>query len=230
MWVVEPSRSAARKRSAKPVARRGRRGTPRCARACAASIAATISSVPRPACALEQLERERDQDPARRRRRVGQHLAAAEAGRDRLARDRLVGGEVAGARACRRARAPSPRSPRRLAAVERLRALGAEPLERVAELGEAERVALAEQVALRRVDLARLLVVGEDRREDREEVGLLGVEIDALAGERAPPGAASSASGTVPNRSSARSSPAGVPGHAARGGADVEDLRDSGVK
>ncbi len=45
---------------------------------------------------LEQVEGEGDQDPAGGRRRIGEHLAAAEARPHRVARDRLVGGHVVG--------------------------------------------------------------------------------------------------------------------------------------
>ena len=62
----------------------------------AASIASTIASgAGGPDAALEQRERVGDQDPARARRRVGQHLAAVVADVHRLARDGRVRRQVA---------------------------------------------------------------------------------------------------------------------------------------
>ena len=92
--------------------------------------------------ALEQVERERDQDPARRRRRVRQHLAAAVGGAHRVALDHPVAREVldreqpaaladpfADALAPPRPRTASPAPPRR-AARARLRRPEAEELAR----------------------------------------------------------------------------------------------------
>ena len=64
------------------------------ARLVEAITSASARGVAGPVEPLEQLERVGDQDAARRRRRVGQHLAAAEARPDRRALDDLVGGQV----------------------------------------------------------------------------------------------------------------------------------------
>ena len=72
---------------------------------------------------------------------------------------------------------------RDLAAAEGLGALGAEALQRLGQLGEAEDLALAQSAAGRRVELAGALEPGVDRFEDVEDVGLLGVDRRPLAGE-----------------------------------------------
>ena len=108
--------------------------------------------------------------------------------------------------------------------IERRGALGAEALDRVAELGEAEDVALAQELAARRVDRGALLEVGEDRRQDRDEVGLLAVEHEPVACQRCrrrrelreADGAEAPRRLLQPGRRA---------GHADRGGADVKDLR-----
>ena len=138
---------------------------------------------PVPVSALEQRERVGDQDPARGRRRVGEHLATAKPRPHRLARDRLIGREVAAPERAAAVEHPVGDRRRDLAAVEGLRALVTEPLESVREIGEDDRVAGAEQAATRRVDRRRLGVVGQDRRQDREEEGLLGDHHVPLAGE-----------------------------------------------
>ena len=132
---------------------------------------------------LEQAEAEGDQDPARGRRRVGQHLGAAERGPDRPARDRLVGGQVRGPE--RAAVLEDELAQRRgdLAAVERLGAFRAEAFQRLRQLREAELVALPQRPPARRVELARPLEPRVDRGQDVEDVGLLGVDRRALAGE-----------------------------------------------
>ncbi len=63
--------------------------------------------------AVEQPQRQRQQDPAGRRRRVGQHVAAAIGDRQRLARDRLVAAQVLGRQHAAALRAPSRRPLRR---------------------------------------------------------------------------------------------------------------------
>jgi hypothetical protein len=62
---------------------------------------------------------------------------------------------------------------------------------------------------MRRVELPGAIQTLVDRGEDVEDVGLLGVDRRALAGQPDP---TSSASGAEPKRSSARTSPAAVPG------------------
>ena len=153
---------------------------------------------------LQQAEAEGDQDPARGGRRVGQDLGAAEGGPDRRA-----------ARSPHRWRGrPGPSVPpprdrelaqrrRHLAAVERLGPLGAEALQRLGQLREAKHLALAQRPPRRRVELARPRQALVDRREDVEDVGLLGVDRGALAGEpdrrgRPAPPAAPSRSAPAP--------------------------------
>ena len=72
---------------------------------------------------------------------------------DRLAVDRLVGVQVGRRQGPAALEHPVGDRRRDLAAVERLRALGPEALERVAEVREAEHVALGEQLAAGRVEL-----------------------------------------------------------------------------
>ena len=151
----------------------------------ASSIAATSRAwLGGPGSRVEQREHVGDQDPARRRRRVGEDVVAAVADADRLARDRLVGGEV-GEREHPAALGDAAR--RRLgdvAGVERRRALRAEALERVGQLGVAQHVALARDVVADPVLRARLRARRGDRREQVEDVGLLRVDLDARARER----------------------------------------------
>ena len=107
------------------------------------SITSTSArSVAGPADPLEQVERVGDQDAARRRRRVGEDLAAAVAGAGGLALDHLVGGEVV-ARSAEPPRSStcSATRGRGVAAVEVAGPLGAQALEQVAELGQADRLA-----------------------------------------------------------------------------------------
>ena len=119
--------------------------------ACAASIASTIASgAGGPDAALEQRERVRDQDPARARRRVGQHLAAVVADVHRLARDGLVG---------RRGRACVSVPPRLVtqsetarpdvAGVERRGAVGGQARDPVGEVGIADDLAGARHAGRR---------------------------------------------------------------------------------
>ena len=112
---------------------------------CASSIAATSRPcVGGAGLAVELGEHGGDQDPAGRRRRVGEDVVAAVADADRLARDRLVAREVLRRQQRRRARATSAHAARAMSPrVERRGALRAEPLERVGQLGLGEHVALA---------------------------------------------------------------------------------------
>ncbi len=73
---------------------------------------------------------------------------------------------------------------RHLAAIEGLGPFGAKAFERLGELGEADQVALAQRPPVRRVELPRPGQAVVDRRQDLEDVGLLGVDRGALAGER----------------------------------------------
>ena len=95
--------------------------------------------------ALEQAEAVGDQDPARGRRRVGEDFGAAEGGVDRLALDRLVGGEVAGADDAAVADDEVADRRRHLAPVEGLGPLGAVAFQRLGQFREAEDVALAQR-------------------------------------------------------------------------------------
>ena len=130
MWVVEPSRSPGppvelpRRQRSSPTSDTGARKSPRSplveagrgssvVRASCASLhrARRRCAAGRIAEAVEDREGEGDQDPARRRWRVGEDLAPEEAGPDRLAGDRLVRREVLGREASRRRPRPSRRSP-----------------------------------------------------------------------------------------------------------------------
>jgi hypothetical protein len=133
--------------------------------------------------ALEQAQAVGDQDPARGGRWVGQHLGAAEAGPDRLPLDRLVGREVRLAQSAAVLDRVVAQRRCDLATAEGLGALGSEAFERLGQLAEAEDIALAQGAAGRGVKLPRPLQPGVDRREDVEDVGLLGVDRRALPGE-----------------------------------------------
>ena len=222
MCVVEPSCEAMNS-SRKPG--RSRPSTNSGVRArCASSIAASS----RPwlggaGLAVELGEHGGDQDPAGRRRRVGEDVEAAVADADRLARDRLVAREVRlGQRAAARGH-PLARRARDVTGVERRRPLRAEPLERVGELGVGEHVALARHAVADPVLRARLRRARGDRLEQGEDVGLLRVELDARARER---GAGRDEVGERERREAAvrLADPRRRPVGAARRRADVEDL------
>ena len=85
-------------------------------------------------------------------------------GDDRRPLDRLVGGEVAGPEGAAVGDDEVADRRRDLAAVERLRPLGAEAFERLGELREGEALALAQARAARRVELARPRQSLVDRR------------------------------------------------------------------
>jgi hypothetical protein len=175
--------------------------------------------------ALDEREDVGDEDPARGRGRVRQDLAAVVARGDRIARYRRVGLEVA-----RQDRAPALGEPladrgAHVARVERRRALGAEPVERVAEVRGGVPVPDARQAAVDEEMGARLGREADDRVEDLEQVRLLLVDLDPLAGERRGGG------GEVGERYGAEALRGGadagrVAPDAARGGADVERLDD----
>ena len=134
------SRSAARKRSTyssscSPTWKSFER------RALAASVAATISSTPLlfPSRSSRPSEY-RDQDPSRGRRRVGEHVIAAEPGVHRAALDRLVGGHIVHPEGPAALPHPVADCPCDLSAVEGLGALGREALQRIRHLRIAEDV------------------------------------------------------------------------------------------
>ena len=194
MWVVEPSRSAAARSSPAGSSRRGLQalavqglgevlaadGAGRSHRGDQLLGAAALAHP------LQQAEAVGDQGPARGRRRVGEHLGSAERHADRRARRRLIGGEVR--RAERAALLEHELADRRgdVASVEGLGAFRAEAFEGVGELREAELVTLAQRPAAGRIELAGALQPGVDRGEDVEDVGLLGVDRRALAGQPDP--------------------------------------------
>jgi hypothetical protein len=114
--------------------------------------------------------------------------------------------------------------PRHLAAVKQVRTLGAVALERVSQLLEPEDLAGDERSPLRRVDGPALGLMPEDRLEDVEDECLLGVHVDAIAGEARglTNELAQGHRSVAPQR---LREPRGGAGHSARRGADVEDLR-----
>ena len=150
---------------------------------------------------------------------------AAEAHRQRPAPDDAVGVQVGGRD--HPARLPQVRDdrPPELAVVERPRAAGGDPLERVAEVGKAEPVACP---ALR-VHAAALGRVPEDDVEDRVQVRLLTRQLEAVVSEldrrRDEPRPGQRSEGPM-GFLEARS----VPRDGARGRADVEDLRRLAVE
>ena len=99
-----------------------------------------------------------------------------------------------------------------LALVQPCRALRAQPLERVAEVGKAEHLALAQQPPLGRVQRRRLRIVGDDRLQHREHVGVHRRHGDALA--RVTHAGLRPARRTASSRTGAQTShsPAGTPG------------------
>ena len=70
-----------------------------------------------------------------------------------------------------------------VAAVERLGAVAAEPVEGVGELGVDDDVALAQEPAAGGPERGRLGRAGQEAVEDPQDVGLLDVERHAAAGE-----------------------------------------------
>ena len=149
--------------------------------------AAIASALPRlaRADALEQREPVGDQDPARGRRRVRDHLVAevrrrapAHARSPRTRPGRRPSGGRLPPRPCARPRAAS--SPRYSAAG----ALRGDPFERAGEVGKTEDVARLQPGAVRpAVEAAPLGGVAEDQVEDRVQVRLRPRQLDALAGE-----------------------------------------------
>ncbi len=119
---------------------------------------------------------------------------------------------------------------RHLTAVEGLRPFGAEAFQRLGQRREAERLPLAQPPAVRaRVELTGARQPLVDRLEDFEDVGLLGVDRRALAGEldRRPD--------QCPERGRAEplqcpDQTGGGPRHPAGGRADVERLLGLGVE
>ncbi len=102
---------------------------------------------------------------------------------DRRSRNRLIGGEVPGPESAAVGEHVLREGGRDLAPVERLGPLGSESFERLGELREAELVALAQRPAAGRIQLPRALEAAVDRREDVEDVGLLGVDRSPIPGE-----------------------------------------------
>ena len=111
-----------------------------------------------------------------------------------------------------------------LAPVDVLGALLGDQLERPREIRHQQPVAGDETFAVRAVDAATLAVCAQDQVEDRVQIGLGRVELDAVAGELdrrrdelAPGQRAERAVRLLEAGERAR--------HRARGSADVEDLR-----
>ena len=138
----------------------------------------------RPRQPLQDAERVRDQDAAGRGRRVGEHLPALVGHPGRLALDHLVRGQVLDGEQPAALQHPVAAGSRHVARVEEVGSLGAEPVEQVAELAEAEGVALAQQLAAWGVELGALRARAEDRREDLEEERLHRHHVDPLARRR----------------------------------------------
>jgi hypothetical protein len=131
----------------------------------------------------EQLERERDQRPAEGGRRIGEQRAAAVGGLEGRALLHPEGRQVGGRdEAPARIHVPVHASGQ-LSPVEVLRAAG-QLAEEGGEVGVAQTLALAQQLAAGCEDRAAVGGQGHDRAQQLEEVGLVGVEHDALAGQR----------------------------------------------
>ena len=189
-----PPRGAASEssRCASPPRWRPTRTRPSRARVCSritsasAAIASALPAAPL-AGPLEQREPVGDQDAARRRRRVRDHLVAAVAGRARVAARRR--GTPRGRRGSARRRPPATVLDDRAARARRGRARGAvggDPLECLGEIGQAERVARREARAVgAAVEAAPLGGVAQDQVEDRVQVRL------RRASARRPPRASS---------------------------------------
>ena len=169
------------------------------------------ASAAAPACALEQRHRQGEQRPAGVRRRVRQDLAAAVGGADRLARDRLVAprGPPPSA-APPRAASQSTTAARDVAACRtaprprRRGARSSRPARRRANRSPSR------SERARRRETARASGVEMTIAEDLEDVRLLVVERHARRARARAAGAASSASGTVPQRRAASAMPAGI--------------------
>ena len=156
--------------------------------------------------AVQPPEREREQDPAGRGRRVREDVAAAVAHAQRHALDRLVAAQVLLGQDPVVGGDPVDHRGGDVAGVERRGALVAEALDRVAQRRVAPDVADVQQRAGRRVDGLALGRRAQDPLEQVDDLGLLGVDGDAVArerGRRAPRGrpAAPSPSGASPRRS-----------------------------
>ncbi len=211
MCVVAPRREA-RKRSRKPVLARARRRTPACARPARRAIASTTPrSVGGAGAAVEQRERVGEQRAAGRRRRVGQHVAVAVADPHRLALDRAIAGEIARASASRRARAASrtPRARRRRGRTAR------RPRARAARAHRRARGCAAPRPRAARVRPAPTArrtraSTSAGRRGSRRRRPARAFSATPSRASRAA-GAASSASGIVPQRRAASQTPAGAP-------------------
>ena len=171
---------------------------------------------------VEDAERECDQEPSRRRRRVGDELGAAVGGADRAAPDHAVARQVGlGDRS-----SPLPngraQAARKLAAVEDVRSLGGQPLERLGQVAHDHPLSLA-QSAVVPVDPSALGIAAENHVEHLVQEGLPGVEGDAGAGEldgrRDQLGPGEVRVAAVRGRQ-----PRGHPRHGDGGRADVEDL------
>ena len=130
---------------------------------------------------LEDAERVGDQDAARRGRRVGEHRPAPVGHPGGLALDHLVGLEVLAREEAAALEHPVADRAGHVARVEEPGALGAEPVEQVAELGQADRLAGAQQAPAGRVELGALRRGAEDRLEHLEQEGLHRHDLHALA-------------------------------------------------
>ena len=149
--------------------------------------------------ALEERKAVGDQDPARRRRRVRDHLAAEVRHAHGLAPDHLVRGQVGDRQAAAAFFDRARDLLCELAAVERRRALRGDPLERAGEIREAEEVARLQAGAVGpAVEAASLGGVPEDQVEDRVQVRLRPCELDALPRASSIEGATTSAHGSRP--------------------------------
>ena len=130
---------------------------------------------------LEDPERVGDQDSAGAGRRVGQHLPALVADARRLALDDLVGGEILARDEAAALQHPVADRRRDVARIEEAGALRAQALQQIPKLRQPDRVALAQQLAIRRVDRLALPRGTQDRLEDREQEGLHPHHLDPLA-------------------------------------------------
>ena len=172
---------------------------------------------------VEDAERERDQEAAGRRRRVGDELGAAVGGADGPAPDDSIAGEVGLGHRSSALSHGLARAAGELTAVEGGRSFGRQPFERPGEVVHHDPLALGE-MTVATVDPPSLRLAPEDDVEDLVEKCLAGVEGDAGAGEldrrgeKLGPGQPR----VPPVR---RGEPGRHPGNRNCRGSDVEDLR-----
>ncbi len=140
-------------------------------------------SVSRSRLGSEPAEGQCDEGPAGRRRRSRQHAQAAVVDRDRVALDHLVGREVLERDQPASVREPVGHEPRDLSGLERRCPLRTEQLKRVAKLRLADRVSFSEELPAGSEDRGRLVGRGDDPLEQPDDIGLLGIQGNAVAGE-----------------------------------------------